>query len=384
MALLSDRDVRALLELIHESHALADVDSFRKGILPPLRRAVPSAVAVYNELEQGNGRSISLFDPPGSVALDDPAGTLVRLADQNPLSAHYARTRDGRAYKLSDFITRRELHRLDLYREGLEPLGLEHQMAFALPSRPSLAIGIALNRASPDFTERDRTVLNLARPHLIQSYGNAATYTRTYAALQALERGFDAAGEGVVLLTPDDRIEEMTPSARRMLSSHLGAALRRGARLPGELAAWLGESRDRAERARGLDRPAEPMVIRKGDALLLIRYLPGRRRGDHEGRRRGDPDLLLVEEGGEALRPEVLRGFGLTPRQAEILRLVALGEPSKTIAGQLGITLGTVHKHLEHIFERLGVTSRAAAAATVWAGATAGASGSVATGPNRR
>jgi DNA-binding CsgD family transcriptional regulator len=382
MALLSDRDVRALLELIHESHALADVDSFRTGILPPLRRAVPSAVATYNELERGNGRAISLFDPPGSMTLDDPAGALVRLADQNPLIAHYVRTRDGRAYKLSDFITRRELHRLDLYREIFEPLGLEHQMAFALPSRPSLAIGIALNRESPDFTERDRTVLNLARPHLIQAYGTAETYTRTYAALRALEGGLDAAGQGVVLLAPDDRIEEMTPSARQMLSSHLGAAPRRGARLPDAIAAWLGESRDRAARAIGLDRPAEPMVIRDSDSLLLIRYLRGRRRGDLEGRRRGDPDLLLVEERGEALRPEVLRGFGLTARQAQVLRLVALGEPSKTIARQLGITLGTVHKHLEHIFERLGVTSRAAAAATVWAGATAGASGSP-PGPGR-
>ena len=53
----------------------------------------------------------------------------------------------------------------------------------------------------------------------------------------------------------------------------------------------------------------------------------------------------------------------LTARQREILCLVRLGMPNKRIGRLLGISEGTVRKHLENAFERLGVQSRTAAVA---------------------
>ena len=49
----------------------------------------------------------------------------------------------------------------------------------------------------------------------------------------------------------------------------------------------------------------------------------------------------------------------LTPRQKEIVALVANGLRNKEIARELNITEGTVKMHLHHIFRRLGVNSRA-------------------------
>lgn len=57
----------------------------------------------------------------------------------------------------------------------------------------------------------------------------------------------------------------------------------------------------------------------------------------------------------------------LTPRQAELLRLVAAGRSTAQIAQALYLSPGTVRKHLENIFERLGVTSRTAAVARAFA-----------------
>ena len=51
----------------------------------------------------------------------------------------------------------------------------------------------------------------------------------------------------------------------------------------------------------------------------------------------------------------------LTPRQRELLRLVAAGHTNTQIARHLGISDGTVRTHLEHIYERLHVSSRTAA-----------------------
>jgi DNA-binding CsgD family transcriptional regulator len=53
----------------------------------------------------------------------------------------------------------------------------------------------------------------------------------------------------------------------------------------------------------------------------------------------------------------------LTPRQKELLRLLAAGHTNTQIARRLGISEGTVRSHLEHIYERLHVSSRTAAVA---------------------
>jgi DNA-binding CsgD family transcriptional regulator len=53
----------------------------------------------------------------------------------------------------------------------------------------------------------------------------------------------------------------------------------------------------------------------------------------------------------------------LTPRQKELLRLVAAGHTNTQIARRLGITEGTVGTHLENIYKRLQVSSRIVAVA---------------------
>jgi DNA-binding NarL/FixJ family response regulator len=54
---------------------------------------------------------------------------------------------------------------------------------------------------------------------------------------------------------------------------------------------------------------------------------------------------------------------GLTPREVEVLGLVATGATNRAIAGQLGLSEKTVARHLSNIFTKLGITSRAAATA---------------------
>jgi DNA-binding CsgD family transcriptional regulator len=51
----------------------------------------------------------------------------------------------------------------------------------------------------------------------------------------------------------------------------------------------------------------------------------------------------------------------LTPRQNDLLRLLATGRTNSQIARRLGISEGTVRTHLENIYERLNVSSRTAA-----------------------
>jgi DNA-binding CsgD family transcriptional regulator len=56
------------------------------------------------------------------------------------------------------------------------------------------------------------------------------------------------------------------------------------------------------------------------------------------------------------------RRFGLTPREEQILFWVAGGKTNAEIGKILGISSATVGKHLEHIYPKLGVENRTAAA----------------------
>jgi DNA-binding NarL/FixJ family response regulator len=59
--------------------------------------------------------------------------------------------------------------------------------------------------------------------------------------------------------------------------------------------------------------------------------------------------------------PEPLLQLGLTPRAAETLLWVAQGKTNPDIATILGITESTIKKHVQEIFEKLGVETRGAA-----------------------
>lgn len=76
--------------------------------------------------------------------------------------------------------------------------------------------------------------------------------------------------------------------------------------------------------------------------------------------------LLGKQESHTGWEPDHLKEkLKLTFREAEILMWIARGKTNKEIGIILSTSPRTVNKHLEHIFEKLGVSTRAAAVAVV-------------------
>lgn len=87
--------------------------------------------------------------------------------------------------------------------------------------------------------------------------------------------------------------------------------------------------------------------------------------------------LIAAVDRGETYLPQELQGFlvqrlrdqwredrpQLSTRQYEVLTLIAEGFTAQQIAGALGVSRATVKTHLEHLYDNLGVTERAAAVA---------------------
>jgi DNA-binding NarL/FixJ family response regulator len=243
------------LELVGDVSGLLEPLEFRDGLLVALLRAVPAEYISMNRVGYESDLNWSIVQPP---LTPDHHATFYRLALENPLAERFLRTRYGSPLRVSDVSTPEAFHATDLYREFYAPLHVEYQIAFVLPSDDQHILAIALSRGQRDFTDQERDLLAIARPHLIQAYRNAL--------------------------------------------QHRSA--------PGP------ETKARA-----------PITA---------------------------PDELQ------------LQALGLTPAQARVLRLIAMGRSTGDIAGDLQIAQRTVHKHLQRTYQTLGVKDRSAAADRAW------------------
>ncbi len=337
---LPARDVRNVLDFIGEAHGAGDLDELRSFMPAGLAGLVRTDYASYNEVgSDGVVHATVAFPevPPESIA------EWSRYAHQNPLVRRHSATRDGRAYRFSDVARWSELEDLELFRDFYRSLGVRHQIAFTLPSPPQLTFGLALSRGGRDYSERDREILNLTRPHLIQAYRNVQARERAGRLIEALRGGVDASGEAIAIV--DGGVVTFASRGAREQLCALGWD--EGATPPASLI-----------EPGPTGRLWDPLLMRGADGNVVVRRLPS---GAH------DSFAVIFERHGAHLSNAALRGLGLSPREAEVLRLLARGQGTQAICKEMGISPRTVHKHTERIHAKLGTHDRAQAIATALA-----------------
>jgi DNA-binding CsgD family transcriptional regulator len=85
-----------------------------------------------------------------------------------------------------------------------------------------------------------------------------------------------------------------------------------------------------------------------------------------EGRLEPEAVGAVLNAGGHRVHEQVReRPGGLTERELEVLLVLVRGRSNQAIADDLGISVKTVGHHIEHVYQKAGVRTRAAA--TVWA-----------------
>jgi DNA-binding CsgD family transcriptional regulator len=231
----------------------------------------------------------------------------------------------------------------------------------ALPLRIDSAhvISVVFNRGHADFRNAERAVLDAIRRPLASIY-------RSHLACEAADVGLRCVSDlamsngwrmlhvstaGVILDAPADALALL----QRFFPDCYPPTM-----LPAPLAAWFARSRHW-----GLDRPAlgpgERFTTSRLGARLTVHFVP-------------DPldagaGFLLMKSERLELGAEQLSSLALTPREREILALVAGGKTNPEIGTALSISARTVQKHLEHIFQKFGVETRTAAAVCALAAA---------------
>jgi DNA-binding NarL/FixJ family response regulator len=122
------------------------------------------------------------------------------------------------------------------------------------------------------------------------------------------------------------------------------------ARIPFIFLTAKGEKEDLRS---GMNLGADDYLTKPVANADLVRAIETRlRRAEQQVNREFKPDFSSFEP---------LRALGLTPRAAEALLWLAQGKTNADIATILGITESTVKKHVQEMFEKLGVETRGAA-----------------------
>lgn len=157
----------------------------------------------------------------------------------------------------------------------------------------------------------------------------------------------DAFGHATMAIHADDALTVgkavwQTPLARDLMLRYFEAPV---GQVPPEVLEWL--------RSQTAGEP-RPLTVARDERQLVLSLQ----------QRTADDDWLVVmrEVSDAAVVQALQQTFKLTMKEAEVLYWVAKGKTNRDIGDILGSSPATVKKHLEHVFEKLGVETRNAAA----------------------
>ena len=321
MAALQTKDLRAIVAFLGDASTIDAPVPYTSELLDRLAALIGCDYATYNEFDFARRTVVAYV-----VCSKGQEFWNLTASEWDGLVAELVSDRDVEQDGIvttSDRVSYEQRRLFEGVPDLTAELGIVDQMCVRIGPPGARFV---LESCDRDFGERDRLVMHELKPHLFEMWRRASVRRQLDAALAALD---DDQAEGVVFVGTAHEVEFASVSAQRLLETHLGRAIP----LPDPIVGWLENGHD------------EPLVIANGHSQLIIRTAD-----------RGTTLVLQEEAAGRHL---------LTRREFEVMRCVAAGLTNEEIAKRLWIEVPTVRKHLEHVFDKLGVRNRTAAVAAL-------------------
>lgn len=175
------------------------------------------------------------------------------------------------------------------------------------------------------------------------------THLNNSRVLSQTQGALDAFGQAAIAIVPKTgKIIWQTPLARVHIAKYMNSAAQPNSGMPDVFHDWV------VQLHLGGDRMLRPLIIQSPTGRLIFNYADIH--NDEQW-------LIILREESEIAQIEALKAiFNLTNRESEVLHWIMLGKTDKSISEILGISPRTINKHTEHIFVKLGVETRTAAA----------------------
>ncbi|MGA9721295.1 MAG: helix-turn-helix transcriptional regulator [Candidatus Binatus sp.] len=320
-------------------------------LLSALPTLVPALFAAIGSIPMSSAEQIrTLHANPPEFASAEFDTVINRYRSDYAFKHVYRRlAAPGQFIRRSDLEPFSQFRHTRLYNEAYRSLGVKDVCTMVLPGKPGHLEGLAvgLDKQIPDA---DRDVLVSISRHIVQAFRTAHIYS-SLIEIGGMKGG-DTLGHkrGIMAIDMDGRILFETAAATRAFENQL---LKRDCRgLPEQLARWMAIQHQTRQNTADVPKARLPLAIERNGTRLSIYLLST-----------PEVNFLVFNEYRSLIDPVSLESLGLTPRESEILALMAAGKTDREIGVALGISSRTVSKHVEHILDALGVRSRTAAAA---------------------
>lgn len=196
---LSGKDLLALFAVINDHRGEDPGDGLPLSMLEHLKAQVPSDSVSLAGLDSGQESAWFGQDIPADIGDGDVDAFWAHYWHSLPCS-YPDQTGDLRSVTtVSDFCSARQWHSSGMYTDYFRPAGFEHEIMLCLPAGPGRTVRLIFFRGpGRDFGERDRALLALLRPHLMEAYAEAelrrggvpALTARQWALLRLVATGY--------------------------------------------------------------------------------------------------------------------------------------------------------------------------------------------------
>jgi DNA-binding CsgD family transcriptional regulator len=194
---LTESELRVALDVLHAiGEACCGSADFARRVVEWLPRLVGAELTTLSVCDLDSGRRSVVSDAPGAISPSELEAFDRHFFD-HPLVREHGRNPAAVAKRITDVVPEGEFRRTPLYNEYYRRIGIEHVTAVPIHVDRRFLVSFVLNRAAAAFSDRERELLELVRPHLANLYRLSVAIDRADAT--------PAGGWDTAPLTPRER-----------------------------------------------------------------------------------------------------------------------------------------------------------------------------------
>jgi DNA-binding CsgD family transcriptional regulator len=164
------RTFKAALDLLGAmNEAALDKPSFARLGVDGLPKLVASEFTTLSICHLASGKREVFGLPAGALSAEDRAA-FDRHFHQHPLVRFHAYQGGRVPQRISDSVPFEQFRRTALYSDYYRRIRIDHAIALPIYVRDGLLVSFVLNRTRRDFTDRERALLDVLKPHLARIY----------------------------------------------------------------------------------------------------------------------------------------------------------------------------------------------------------------------